>query len=165
MKYLPINIDIQDCLLKEQLEIINYVESNKIRYCIDDYEDKDESKITLGLDVYDLARVSKENPLIGIGEIIGNMDKELFYFKVYDLVFRIGDCRYYNRGLSNYLRPGKKLELVNGTTRYSVKSITPDAFDYLISPISDNLLWDMLVGAFRDNIKLEEYIFNQSVLK
>ena len=95
MKYSGLRLDIQSYSPAIQLEIVQYLEDNKINYCIN--EEKEELTI-LEMDTYDLIKSkTKMNPLVEIGYIIKNLDPSLFYYNISGTVIELDDSLYVKR--------------------------------------------------------------------
>ena len=141
MKYSGLRLDIQSYSPAIQLEIVQYLEDNKINYCIN--EEKEELTI-LEMDTYDLIKSkTKMNPLVEIGYIIKNLDPSLFYYNISGTVIELDDSLYVKRGVPfNFVSyfSDRSIYLNLGGQEYRVKELTPDSYNYIFYIIHLNFL-------------------------
>ena len=158
MKYSGLRLDIQSYSPAKQLEIVQYLDDNKINYCV---EEKDELTI-LEMDTYDLIKSkTKINPLVAIGKIIKNLDPSLFYYNISGTVIKLDDSLYLKRGVPfNFVSyfSDRSIYLNLAGQKYHIKNITPNSYKYLFYIIpTDQLRALCFTGMFRDNDNLEKY--------
>ena len=159
MKYHGLKLDIQSYSPAKQLEIVQYLEDNKINYCVEEKEEL----TTLEMDDYDLIKSeTKINPLLAIGNIIKDLDPSLFYYDLFGVKSLLDTNLYSKRGVPfgfvSYFSDDRSIYLNLAGQKYKIKNITPDTYKYLFYIIpTDQLRALCFTGMFRDNDKLEKY--------
>ena len=158
MKYHGLKLDIQSYSPAKQLEIVQYLEDNKINYCVEEKE----GLTTLEINTYNLIKSETEiNPLFAIGNIIKNWDPTLFYYDLFGVKSFLDTNLYSKRGVPfsfvSY-SSDRSIYLNLGGKKFHVKKITPDSYKYIFYIIpTDRLRVLCFTGMFRDNDNLEKY--------